>query len=44
MINTKSIAKEFDHNFDNGPFKMFDKNYNEIYSKNSFRFWTKIKI
>lgn len=37
----KSIAEEFDHNFEINSFKMFDVNNNDIYFEDSTGFWVK---
>jgi uncharacterized membrane protein len=36
-----TIAEKFNHNFKNGPFKLFDSNGNKIYHENSMGFWSK---
>ena len=36
-----TIAEEFNHNFDNGDFELFDKMGNRIYSENKHNFWKK---
>lgn len=41
IIAKKTIAKEFNHNFDNGPFKIFNENNNKIYNEDFLEFWEK---
>ena len=42
MKNT--IAEEFNHNFDNGPFRLYDNRANNIYYETLNNFWTKRKF
>jgi len=37
----ESLAKQANHNFDDGDFQLFDKNNNEIYFEDSKGFWAK---
>ena len=36
-----TIAQQFNHDFENGPFQLFDSNGNEIYYEDSTGFWLK---
>ena len=36
-----NLAKQFNHDFENGPFQLFDSNGNLIYREGSNRFWAK---
>jgi len=38
-----SIAKQFNHVFSKGDFKLFDQNGNEVYYENSKGYWIKRK-
>ena len=42
MKNT--IAEEFNHNFDDGPFRLYDNRANNIYYETLNNFWTKRKF
>ena len=37
-----NLAKQFNHDFENGPFKLFDSNGNRIYYENPI-YWAKTK-
>ena len=39
----ESLAKQFNHDFDNGDFNIFDKSGNKVYSENIDGFWIKIE-
>ena len=39
----ESLVKQFEHNFDDGDFELYDKNKNMIYFENIDGFWSKRK-